>query len=137
MKKTVPVINIIKIVWAIYFLATLSGCGRGDAYILPHQTWNKTEFVVEIRPGAPSVGMNEFVLIATQLDGAPAYNFIISIKTNLNDKLSQMIQDGHSGVYRRAIEIKDPAKEVLIVDIVDKKTTDLKTQLQFSLTQHL
>ena len=118
-------------------ISSFSGCGRGGAYILPHQTWNKTEFVVEVRPGAPRVGMNEFVVIATQLDGVPGYNYVITIKTNLNANASQMIQDGHSGVYRRAIEIKDPANEVLLVDIVQKPGSDLKTELRFPLSKHL
>jgi len=121
----------------LLLLTSLSGCGRGNAYILPHQTWNKTEFVVEVRPGAPRVGMNEFVVIATQLDGVPGYNYVITIKTNLNANASQMIQDGHSGVYRRAIEIKDPANEVLLVDIVQKSELDLKTELSFPLSKHL
>lgn len=114
-----------------------TGCGRGGAYILPPQVWDNTEFIVEIRPGAPQKGMNEFVIIATQKDGVPAYNYVVTITTDMNEKESQMIQDGHSGVYRRAIEVKDPANEVLVVKIAHKKETDKITELRYPLSRHL
>ncbi len=126
-----------KVLLMVFFLVLTSGCGRDAAYLLPPQVWNDTEFLVEIRPGAPRVGMNEFVVISTQTDGAPGYTYVITIKTNLSDRSSQMIQDGHSGVYRRAIEVKDPANEILIVQVVHTKETDLKTELQFPLAKHL
>lgn len=118
-------------------ILVLTGCGRGGAYILPPQVWDNTEFIVEIRPGAPQKGMNEFVIIATQKDGVPAYNYVVTITTDMNDKESQMIQDGHSGVYRRAIEVKDPANEVLVVKVAHKKETDKKTELRYPLSRHL
>lgn len=121
----------------LFLLLLVSSCGRGQAYILVPQIWNNTEFVVEIRPGAPRKGMNEFVVIATQTDRVPAYNYIITLKTDMNDKESQMIQDGHSGVYRRAIEVQDPANEILIVKIVHKKETDVSTELQYPLAKHI
>lgn len=126
-----------KVLIAVIMLSALTGCGRDAAYLLPPQVWNDTEFMVEIRPGAPRVGMNEFVVLSTQTDGAPGYNYVITIKTNLSDRASQMIQDGHSGVYRRAIEVKDPANEVLVVQVTHKKETDLKTELNFPLSKHL
>ncbi|WP_455376416.1 hypothetical protein [Kaarinaea lacus] len=127
----------LKVVLIAVLIAIIPGCGRESAYLLPPQVWNDTEFLVEIRPGAPRVGMNEFVVISTQTDGKPGYTYVITIKTNLSDGSSQMIQDGHSGVYRRAIQVQDPASEILIVQIVHSKETDLKTELQFPLSKHL
>lgn len=128
----------LKVFLLAVLMAMISSCGRDAAYLLPPQIWNETEFLVEIRPGAPRVGMNEFVVLSTQTDGAPGYNYVITIKTNLSDDNgSQMIQDGHSGVYRRAIEVIDPANEVLIVQISHKKETELKTELKFPLSIHL
>lgn len=121
----------------VLLIPVLSACGRGQAYILVPQTWNDTEFIVEIRPGAPRKGMNEFVVIATQNDGVPAYNYIVTISTDMSEKESQMIQDGHSGVYRRAIEVKDPANEVLLVKLAHKKETDKNTELRYPLAKHL
>jgi hypothetical protein len=129
--------SLMKILFSVIMLVAVYGCGRDAAYLLPPQVWNDTEFLVEIRPGAPRVGMNEFVVLSTQTDGAPGYNYVITIKTNLSDSGSQMIQDGHSGVYRRAIEVKDPANEVLVVQIIHKKETELKTELKYPLSKHL
>ena len=52
----------------------VASCNRGDAYILVPQHWNEDEILVEIRPGAPQKGMNEFVLVATNYKtGVPGY----------------------------------------------------------------
>ena len=127
----------LKIWFFTLVILVVSACGRGNAYILPPQSWNDTEFMVEIRPGAPQKGMNEFVVISTQTDGVPGYNYIVTIKTDQNDRASQMIQDGHSGVYRRAIAVRDPLNEVLIVQIVHKEKPELKTELRYPLSRHL
>ena len=127
--------------WKIFLITVVlfvvSACDRRGAYILPPQSWNDTEFLVEIRPGAPRPGMNEFVVISTQTDGVPGFNYIITITTDMNDKESQMIQDGHSGVYRRAIAVNDPANEVLLVKIVHKKEIEKNTELRYPLSKHL
>lgn len=135
--RVINKMNLVKISYLIILLNIVSACGRGEAYLLPPQTWNNTEFMVEIRPGAPSKGMNEFVVLSTQTDGVPGYNYIITLSTDLNDKASQMIQDGRSGVYRRAIEVTDPLNEVLIVHIADKKEVGSQTELRFPLAKHL
>jgi len=113
------------------------GCGKGDSYILSPQQWNDTEFVVEIRPGAPRQGMNEFVVIATDTKGVPGYNYVVSIKMTGSEHWAQMIQDGHSGVYRRAISVHDPVNDVLAVQIQHKADTELHAELQFPLAKHI
>ncbi|MCI0506085.1 MAG: hypothetical protein L0Z73_08220 [Gammaproteobacteria bacterium] len=121
---------------ALLFVA-LVGCGRGDAYILAPQHWNDTEFLVEIRPGAPTRGMNEFVVVATDIKGLPGYEYVVSIKMNTANDWNQMIQDGHSGVYRRAIAIDDPQNGVLMVQITHKKEQNKQTILSFPLARHM
>lgn len=114
-----------------------SGCGKGNAYILVPQHWNNTEFVVEIRPGAPTRGMNEFVVVATDREGVPGYQYVVSIKMASDDHWVQMIQDGHSGVYRRAIAVHDPANDVLDMQIKHSDDKDLQTVLHYPLTKHV
>jgi hypothetical protein len=114
----------------------ISGCGKGNAYILVPQHWNNTEFVVEIRPGAPTRGMNEFVVVATDRDGVPGYQYVVSIKMASDDQWVQTIQDGHSGVYRRAIAVHDPANDVLDMQI-KHSDKDLETVLHYPLTKHV
>jgi hypothetical protein len=123
------------VVWVV--LTAINGCGKGDAYILVPQQWDDVEFVVEIRPGAPRVGMNEFVVIATHSSGVPGYQYVLSIKMNSDERWVQMIQDGHSGVYRRAIAVKDPANGILNVQIRYQKDKDKNTNLDFPLSRHV
>jgi hypothetical protein len=126
-----------QILFGALLFAALVGCGRGDAYILVPQLWNNTEFLVEIRPGAPTRGMNEFVVVATDSTGLPGYEYVVSIKMNTGPNWVQMIQDGHSGVYRRAIAIDDPQNGVLMVQITHKKEQNKQTMLSFPLARHV
>ena len=110
----------------------VSSCGQENAYILTPQWHNDIEYLVEIRPGAPTVGMNEFIVVATHKDKKPLHNAVVSIKIMGTDEWRQSIQDGHSGVYRRAIRINDPVKNVLLVQVkLDKK----EFILEFPLTK--
>jgi hypothetical protein len=129
--------RLFKCVLSAILLLLVAACGKGDAYILLPQLWNETEFLVEIRPGAPQQGMNEFVVVATETKGPPGYNYIVSIKMDNSERWAQMIQDGHSGVYRRAIGVADPANGVLIVQIKHKSDEKLQTELKFPLAKHI
>jgi len=118
-------------------ITLLLSCWQGSAYILVPQHWNDTEFLVEIRPGAPTRGMNEFVIVATDVKGVPGYEYVVSIRMNEEDKWQQMIQDGHSGVYRRAIAVDDPENGVLSVQLKHKRDADKQTGLNFPLAKHV
>lgn len=122
-----PVIALL-VVW-------LSACGVGGGYFLSPQQWGETQFVVEVRPGPPVKGMNEFVIIATDVNGTPGYQYVISIKTDSGGRWRQMIQDGHSGVYRRAIPVSDPSNGVLSVEIKHQKEKAKQTILTFPLSK--
>ena len=137
-----PVNNIfISITGVLLFalaIAFTSGCDRSEAYILVPQYWNEDEILVEIRPGAPSQGMNEFVLVATNSKtGVPGYEYIVSIKMDTDDRWQQMIQDGHSGVYRRAIAVNDPVNGVLVAQLRHKREKNKTTELSFPLAKHV
>ncbi len=125
------------LVLVLLLLPALISCGRGGAYILVPQLWNDTEFLVEIRPGAPTRGMNEFVVVATDSKGVPGYEYVVSIKMNTGNDWQQMIQDGHSGVYRRAIAVDDPQNGVLMVQIKHKREQNLQTSLSFPLAKYV
>lgn len=121
----------------ILLIIVITGCGRSGAYILVPQHWNDTEFLVEVRPGAPTKGMNEFVIVATDSKGVPGYEYIVSIKMSTAKDWQQMIQDGHSGVYRRAIAIDDPQNGVLMVQIRYKKEENQQIVLRFPLANNV
>ena len=101
-------------------------CGRDSAVILGPQWVEKdVEVFVEIRPGIPQVGMNEFLVVATHKDNKPAYQYIVSISIKGTDNWRQSIQDGYSGVYRRAINVNNPASDVLAVKLEKGGDTNL------------
>jgi hypothetical protein len=91
------------------------GCSSDKAYILQPQVWQDVEVMVEVRPSVPRVGMNEFLVVATQKNRRPAFDMVVSLKTQHDTRWEQSIQDGHSGVYRRAIRLQDPVNDVLMV----------------------
>jgi len=111
----------------------LNGCGGGNAYLLGPQMYNDVEVLVEIRPGAPTVGMNEFLVIATHENRFPASEYIVSIKLRGADDWHQAIQDGATGVYRRAIRVNNPASDELMVQLADKDGTQPPAEFGFPL----
>lgn len=127
-----------KLMLVVLITAVVVSCSRSDAYILVPQRWNEHEILVEIRPGAPRQGMNEFVVVATNYNtGVPGYEYIVSLKMNMDERWQQMIQDGHSGVYRRAIAVNDPVNGVLVVQLKHKREANTKTELSFPLAKHV
>ncbi|WP_455221662.1 hypothetical protein [Kaarinaea lacus] len=125
------------LILSVLLFIVIAGCGRSGAYILVPQHWNDTEFLVEIRPGAPTRGMNEFVVVATDSKGVPGYEYVVSIKMNAGRDWQQMIQDGHSGVYRRAIAIDDPRNGILMVQVRHKKEENQQVVLRFPLANNV
>ena len=116
-------------------VVVLASCSKGDAYVLGPQSFSDVEVIVEIRPGAPQVGMNEFLVVATHENRRPAYEYIVSIKMQQHNRWSQSIQDGATGVYRRAIRISNPDTDILQVQLQHKKNKDKVHQLFFPLRQ--
>lgn len=92
----------------------LAACSDpGNAPVVPPQTWEGVEFSIETRPLVPIRGMNEFLILATEKPRKPATDMIVSIRMAEGEPWRQAIQDGHVGVYRRALLIGDEAKPVL------------------------
>jgi hypothetical protein len=120
----------------ILLITSVYGCGSRDAYLLGPQMVNDIEILVEIRPGAPTVGMNEFLVLATQKNRLPASEYIVSIKLEGQERWHQSIQDGATGVYRRAIRVNDPDNDVLLVQLVGKDGQQPGKVLSFPLVSN-
>jgi hypothetical protein len=116
-------------------LFALMSCGKGSAYVLKPQHWGDVEFMVELRPGAPRVGMNEFLVVATDKSGKPGYEYVISIKVENATHWTQTIQDGRTGVYRRALELTHPETDVLLVKVEARSSHQII--LRYPLTDRL
>lgn len=115
-------------------LATaLSACG-GPIPEIPAQTWNGIRIKVETRPQQVGIGMNEFLIVASEgkNHNFPAHDLIVSLAINDSEHWEQAIQDGFVGVYRRAIRVSDPAKDVLLVRLQRNNDSGI---LQFPLSE--
>lgn len=113
-------------------LGLLSACTGESVVRYGPQHWRDTQFVVETRPAPVQSGMNEFIIIATSDDARPGVAFVVSLRIGAAGEWHQAIQDGYSGVYRRAVRVVDPKKDVLNV-MVRKSREEAETILHFPL----
>ncbi|MDT8384030.1 MAG: hypothetical protein RRB22_06410 [Gammaproteobacteria bacterium] len=119
---------------AIAVFTLLSGCADGQAVIMGPQQWQDLEFRVEVRPSPPVVGMNEFIVIASREVYKPGVGLVINIRVGEQAEWRQAIQDGFTGVYRRAVRVDDPLTQSLSVQVIRAETKE-ETMLSFPLSQ--
>lgn len=115
---------------ALSFTLLLSGC-TPDSVSGPkiaNQHWKNLLVQVESRPPVPQ-GHTEFLVILTDERDHPAWNCLVSVRSNANEPWVQAIQDGRVAVYRRAVVI-DGAHPRLQVQI---ERGDEKGYLEFAL----
>ncbi len=117
---------------AALLLSTLAACGGEPAQDAPPQRWQDLEVRIESRPSPPRAGMNEFLVMATNSRGRPAYNLVVSLRTSDASPWTQAIEDGQMGVYRRAVKLEPGVGAVLQVQI---KSRDAEGVLYFPLKQ--
>jgi len=109
----------------------LAACANQDAPVIPPQMSGDVQISVEPRPEIPIVGMNEFLVTATHKPSRPAFDLIVSVRMSESDVWQQAIQDGHVGVYRRALMVSDPATQAVFVRIEQGgKTRELRFPLK-------
>lgn len=78
--------------------------------------------------------MVEFLIIANRPPRRPAHDLLVFISIDEDGAWQQAIQDGHMGVYRRALNVTDPENNVLNVRI---RHDDRDSTLQFPLAQEV
>jgi hypothetical protein len=115
----------------------LSACADEQAVILGPQQWQDLTFRVETRPSPLRVGMNEFIVIASREEYKPGVGLVVMLRVNENGKWRQAIQDGFTGVYRRAVKVDDPATQSLSVQVRRAKSDKAEdaAMLSFPLNQ--
>ena len=124
----------------IMLLLAVSGCADEKAIRLGPQQWQDLEFFVETRPSPVRRGMNEFIVIASRDVYKPGVGLIVTMRVDEKIEPRQAIQDGFTGVYRRAVLVKNPQTDVLAVHVRRDKKNQSKdkeneTTLYFSLNQ--
>lgn len=120
--------------FATVVFAMLVACSDEQAVVLGPQQWQDLEFRVEVRPSPPRVGMNEFIVIASREVYKPGVGLIINIRVGERAEWRQAIQDGFTGVYRRAVRVDDPQMQSLSVQVHRSNSEDA-TVLTFPLNQ--
>lgn len=95
-----------RFVLLVLALFTCAACSNGGgAGGSPPQQWGDITVVAESRPSPPRVGMNEFLIIATAAGGKPAWDMVVMLRPEADESWRQAIQDGESGVYRKALPL--------------------------------
>jgi len=59
-------------------------------------------------------GMNELLVLATGRRGLPVADMVVSLRTSEQEPWRQGIQDGESGVFRRAVQMEPGDTQVFV-----------------------
>lgn len=103
-----------KWVWLLLPTWLLAGCAPENLRTLPEQQWQDITVHIEARPTPLEPGTSEFWVILNDPRGLPVFDVMVNLRADAGD-WQQAIQDGHTGVYRRAVLVKDPANASLTV----------------------
>jgi len=116
----------------LLMLLFISACS-GERMKMPAQQWDNTTFEVETRPTRAVSGMNEFLVIASR-NGKRVSEIIVSIQIMGTGEWRQAIQDGHIGVFRRSLFVRNPKEHSLLVRVrhADQENKE-ETILEFPL----
>jgi len=92
--------------------AALPGCSDGTQDS-PTAYWRDLQIHVESRSYAPIPEMRELLVFVNRGPTLPAWDCRIDLRTSDADPWKQAIEDGHVGVYRRALKVDDREHSVL------------------------
>lgn len=126
----------VKFLTMVLLMTLLQACSDAPIVVLGPQQWQDLEIRVEVHPSPPRAGMTEFIVIASRETYKPGVGLVVDIRVGDKAKWRQAIQDGFTGVYRRAVYVADPQTESLQVQ-VRRTNKDEETLLFFPLTQEL
>ncbi len=100
------------------FALLLLGCEGPTQSKIPPQTWQGIRVAVETRPTPVRAGMNEIWVIFNDQRRRPVSDLLVELSVSGENKAPvQAIQDGLSGVYRRAVYISEPATQQLQIHL--------------------
>ena len=101
--------------------AALSGCSPATQESAP-TTWRDLQVHVESRSYSPIPGMKELLVFVNRNGVLPAWDCRVDLRTSDADEWKQAIEDGHVGVYRRAIKVNPREHTVLQIWIRSEGT---------------
>ena len=97
----------------------LAGCGAGpDTYVVGTRQIGSMTVIIDSRPSPPRAGHNELVVSVTEGDlHRPVYDAKVDVRALAGAPWIQAIEDGHVGVYRRAVDFGPGGETLIDVDI--------------------
>ncbi len=105
------------LVFLVSGLMLLTACTDGKEHAqLEPQHWEDMVVAVEFRPVPLRPGMTEFMVIATRVDRTRADDMIVALRSDPGASWQQAIQDGKTGVYRRAVPLRE-GEQILYVEL--------------------
>jgi len=129
----IPVFKILTASLTVFLILLFISACSDERMKMPAQEWNNITFEVETRPTRAVSGMNEFLVIASR-NGKRVSEIIVSIQIMGTGEWRQAIQDGHIGVFRRSLFVRNPKEHSLLVRVrdADQENKD-ETILEFPL----
>ena len=118
-----------KLIAAAMLSLMLWGCGSDVADTLGSQRLGDVVIEVQCRPAPVTVGMNEFLVLATDVRGAPVHDLLVDVRMKDDAVWRQAIQDGFSGVYRKALGVESLQQQLQLRIKHDGKITELRFPL--------
>lgn len=106
--------------FALVLLLGFTACSRHAPVTLPPRQWQDLEVVVETRQAPVQTEMYEFLVIISKRGIRPREDLVVSLRVSPSDPWHQAIQDGDTGVFRKALQVT-AAQDVLYVQIRRKQ----------------
>jgi hypothetical protein len=97
----------------------VGACGAAEeAVTIGTAPWGPYDVAVELRPAPPRTGSNEAVVILSGEHHRPVYDALVFVRTQSDADWVQAIEDGHVGVYRRAVHFTHAGRVLLQVRLL-------------------
>ena len=122
----------VNVKWVALCAVLLSGCSAPEELLrIAPQKLGDAIVEIQTRPAPVAGGKSEFMVIMTTERGRPVPDYIVSLRADSSHRWQQGIQDGLSGVYRKAVAV--PASATHLYVKFRKKLTEDEAVLEFPL----
>lgn len=109
----------------------VSACGKPDGAVIEPQYWENNQVTLEARPYPLRLGMNEFIVLVTAPGLLPVHDVLVEMRAEGQKKWGQGIQDGATGVFRKALRIDRIGQQWIHVSLKrDGVTTIVRFQVE-------
>ena len=119
--------NFLLLLATLFLLSGVLSCTT-EIPTTPIKKWDEYTFRLEARPPIVEKGMMEFLTLSDFEGNLRGWDLIVYYRMGPTGRWVQAIQDGHTGVYRRALMVNDPETDVLYVHIKKNQTLQQKKE---------